>query len=1126
MSEGWIERVVLSNTNTTLYGTMQATARASVRLSAHIGWQPPEKGNLVFVVTGDQLTEARAGVLGFIKTSTGFYKYLRTSVSRNRLCFEFETIPEITGFHIRPWNMTAPVVLEDVVIESAEAEVGFVREPRRAIRKWHPLTPAGTRVLAASFLLRKSRCGPECVAHCHKWFDSMDEFARRAQSAQYGRDEVYVETRSSELIPASLHRAAPAFLEIPGSIDEYLREIGDKSRNMIRKARKLGYVFQPLGPVEFGDDIHAIRTSDPMRQGRPIPEYFYTNPPTYVISYSGVGCALHTEKFFGVFKDGRLVSYITLFMFGEFAQVNHILCHKEHVASGVMNLNIMHMVDELIRNDGHVKAVNYMYLSEANVGIDVFRRSVGFRPRRFLTYDSVMTMFSDEPAAGDGDAKKEERTPEAMAGTKKSRPRLAAWTFVRDTLDADNALEVIAQRVGRSVQELQAPSPDGFVPYVSRQLGALAAGHARGTCYALPFPGRVSGSVDEAVAAYIEKRFKGNPVPDHGFQSGFKGGDFRALGYFEVVQWSDAFCNGYLVLEKVNEEASDEKAQAIAKLAVPKVMDDARFVASLGKLPARLDRVQLANDYQPLASDWLEGGVTQMLFMVGTARVEVRLNEKFGWNHRFASNAETMWYYSLSFVGQLLATWLKHKDEAARDLAVSLVTDFINFANADENRHRIGMIPSADHSTSERLKVLLALNQLIQTDDRPAVVQFRRRLLREIHKWAEWLADDENLGVGNHKLMGATSLIYVYSLLEGAAGAGYLEIASQRVVALATDSFDKDGLCNENTIGYHNFNLSLYRKLLALLNTLEIAGHLRGHIEPLIARAASALELCVFPDGKIPPIGDSPRYDLGLKSRNGAFCFFESGFAVVKRDDLYFSLICGSRTEWHKQMDDSAIYLQYKGVDVVIDAGSHSYDHTNPYTRAVTSSTGHSGIFLSKFDGMPRHEVQAKFGPVSGRISRFEESKEGVRIACNYAVQGCDAAFTRFVFVGAAGEVVLVDTVDAPEGEDVVQRFVLGPTIDAVAEEGRVRLAAPGFAGSIIHGVDAVDLYRGEAEHKIRGWSTYEFGKISPTAGIDVRRGPGQTVYSTIIRLGDGGLDDCSAAARHFATQKDAFFAQ
>ncbi|WP_410594782.1 hypothetical protein, partial [Bacillus sp. SIMBA_074] len=61
-------------------------------------------------------------------------------------------------------------------------------------------------------------------------------------------------------------------LGIPDSIDAYWSDIGDKSRNMVRKARRLGYQFRAIDPDEYGQDIYEIRTSDPMRQGRPIPD--------------------------------------------------------------------------------------------------------------------------------------------------------------------------------------------------------------------------------------------------------------------------------------------------------------------------------------------------------------------------------------------------------------------------------------------------------------------------------------------------------------------------------------------------------------------------------------------------------------------------------------------------------------------------------------------------------------------------------------------------------------------------------------------------------------------------------------------------------------------------------------
>lgn len=1119
MNEAWIDQVVLNRGRGVLNGMFAVERKSSVRLSATVGWTLPEKGNLLLVITGEHLTEAKAAEIGFIKTSSGFYRYLLPFVKDGKLAFDFEVIPEVTGFQIRPWNMTTPVVLQDVVLTSENAVPTFPGPSRKVVKRWHPLSADGCRPLTANFLIRTTNCGFHCVAHCNRWFESMDEFAIRARSDAFGRDEVYVETHTGELVPASLQRAQPAFLEMPASLDAYLKSIGDKSRNMIRKARKLGYEFRNVAPEMLGQDIYEIRISDPMRQGRPIPEYFHTNPPQYVFAPSPVGCELHTEKFIGVFLGDKLVSYITVFLFGELAQVNHILCHKAHAANGVMNLNVLHMVDELIAHHPHVKAVNYMYINGQDSGIDTFRRSVGFAPRGLLTYDGAPAMFADIPAksvSGDGDDVL--LAPHESKG--KEKLRLSQWVFIRESIEGEGALAHVVDRIGRAVVEMPQPIPEQFVEYVGKGLARSVAVQQAGTIIAVPFPGRAGADTGHGVADYLKRRFKGNPVGDDGFQAGFKGGELRALAFFEITDWAEQFCNGILILEKVTEAPGI--ASATVETTDTRVKAEADFLAATAVRPSRLEQLRLVDDYQPLAADWLTAGTAQMSFMTGATRIDIKVGTRFPWNHTFALNADRMWYYSLAYVGRLLATWARRKDTDARKLAIDLISCFMDFTAIAENRLAIGRIPSADHSASERLKVLLTCHQVLE--EVGASTGLRVRLLREIHRWAEWLADDRNLGVGNHKLMGATSLIYVSALLADGEGRGYLEIATDRILSLAGQSFDKDGLCNENTIGYHNFNLSLYRKLRTILANLQIGGDLRDGIDALIGRASHALELCVLPDGKIPPIGDSPRYDLGLPSRDGAFCFSESGFAVVKRDGFYFSLVCGGRTEWHKQMDDSSIYLQYNGVDIVVDAGSYSYDQGDPYSRCITSTTGHSAIVPAALDGLPRHEVQSRFGPVSGRIEQFEESEDGVRIACTYTVPGYDATLNRYVFVGRSDEVVVVDTFEAPDTADVVQRFLLGPEIDVASGDECIHLSAQKFAGTLIHRGANADIYRGQGDDKIRGWTAFEFGKVMPTTGVDLRSRGGDTAYATIIHLGGGGMTDCSPAAMNFAARTDPFF--
>jgi hypothetical protein len=96
----------------------------------------------------------------------------------------------------------------------------------------------------------------------------------------------------------------------------------------------------------------------------------------------------------------------------------------------------------------------------------------------------------------------------------------------------------------------------------------------------------------------------------------------------------------------------------------------------------------------------------------------------------------------------------------------------------------------------------------------------------------------------------------------------YLDVATTRIVELGKGSFDREGLCNENTIGYHNFNLKLYRSLVVFCKHYGLSETLVNFLEQTILRATRALEFCVWQDGFIPPLGDSAVYPTKIVSRN------------------------------------------------------------------------------------------------------------------------------------------------------------------------------------------------------------------------------------------------------------------
>jgi hypothetical protein len=564
-------------------------------------------------------------------------------------------------------------------------------------------------------------------------------------------------------------------------------------------------------------------------------------------------------------------------------------------------------------------------------------------------------------------------------------------------------------------------------------------------------------------------------------------------------------------------------------------------------LSIRMDRI--ADDFKPFSVKVQCSGDRVALPLFTGEMMEVSLSEGVQWDRTFLTqpNSSVMFLFSLDTIGKLLSTFQVRHDVGALRFAIIALKSFLEYSRNPDNLSVIGGILSSDHSAATRVRVLIKFLQVMR-GRQDAADALLMRVCDCLKYWSDWLSAANNYKANNHGLMGSIALFHS-AIQFGTApySKAYLDVATRRIIELGKSSFDRDGLCNENSIGYHNFNMKCYLGLAEFCKHYGLSEALVNFLEDLTFRATKALEFCVWQDGSIPPLGDSPVYQFNIASRNEPRCFYESGFAVVKNDDLYLSIICGAPSEIHKQVDDSSITLRFKGRDILVDGGSYLYDRTDPYRRCVESSLGHSGLFLKEFDGLLRAEFLRKFGPASGKIESFEESADGVRIRCRYSVRDGLAVFVRNIFVRWPDEIAIVDSVEFSEASfnpAPVQRFLFGPTFD-VRFDGRDKLilASNEFSCTLFQLLECDGaLYRGEGANPVRGWCSYKFKEILPTYGVDfmpiseMRRPsimklakwaspskPSTTAeFSTVIKLAKcAGLSECSTTVRAFASQVD-----
>jgi len=139
-----------------------------------------------------------------------------------------------------------------------------------------------------------------------------------------------------------------------------------------RRARERGYTVAEIDRNDYVDDIHHINTSADARQGRPMDPAYAAR----IARYEPVDGLRH----YGVLdKDGRLVAYGDVGVYGDFAATDRLLGYKNN--DGVMYLLLADIACRLI-DDGRLNYLMYDTYLGALPGLRNFKRKLGFQPYR------------------------------------------------------------------------------------------------------------------------------------------------------------------------------------------------------------------------------------------------------------------------------------------------------------------------------------------------------------------------------------------------------------------------------------------------------------------------------------------------------------------------------------------------------------------------------------------------------------------------------------------------------------------------------------------------------------------------------------------------------------------------
>jgi hypothetical protein len=162
---------------------------------------------------------------------------------------------------------------------------------------------------------------------------------------------------------------------------EYEMACSTCARQNARAAVRRGYEYLRIDRAEWEDDLHAIRSSAPIRQGRAMHPAYMMRQTYSSDVWPEPHCKRHLVTVHGVVgTDGHLAAYMQLVQCGEIVRVNTILGHWDKLKDQVVWLLVMEALKWHIDECGASYALYYTHDSGHGPGLRYFKERFGFRP--------------------------------------------------------------------------------------------------------------------------------------------------------------------------------------------------------------------------------------------------------------------------------------------------------------------------------------------------------------------------------------------------------------------------------------------------------------------------------------------------------------------------------------------------------------------------------------------------------------------------------------------------------------------------------------------------------------------------------------------------------------------------
>lgn len=427
--------------------------------------------------------------------------------------------------------------------------------------------------------------------------------------------------------------------------------------------------------------------------------------------------------------------------------------------------------------------------------------------------------------------------------------------------------------------------------------------------------------------------------------------------------------------------------------------------------------------------------------------------EKVDWDmNPYNNDSWRLYLQSLRMVGILSRAYEYEKNQQYIDKAFKLIYSWNDYqikikssidSDDDEKKKKYQNDFWTDHMVANRS---LNLTHLFLVTKEVLNQEQKTTLLSILKEQAKWLYDDNNYTRGNHAIMQDRALMQTALVFNFEESQKWYEKSLERVLKTFDDEITIEGVCVENSPGYHPYVMDLLDNFIQMGN--DFNKPLPQKYQDVYEKMKKYLVYIIKPNNEFPALGDtylseyklnlSKKYEdqellyvdnQGLQGEQPSqldIVYVKSGYAVLRegwskgidfKKQTQITFINTNQSKVHKHSDYLSFVLYSNEENLIVDPGHIGYQKDS-ITTYLKSTTAHNTLTVDMTD-FDFREVPLDS---SASIDTYKID-ENYSMVKGYFKPNDSLSFTRNILYLKPNAVLLVDEVNFSYNRDVPKKF-------------------------------------------------------------------------------------------------------